>query len=117
MKRAKKKTCENRRSQTSTRITRRAGIPDPGRFGSNFFFAPAPAPAPDVDFSPAGPAAAAAAARAGIGFGVGLGLGVGLGVGPLARSRPPLTTVSPLSASIAGTRPTCPRHGIGRTSS
>ncbi|HEX7664194.1 MAG TPA: hypothetical protein VF407_06785, partial [Polyangiaceae bacterium] len=37
MKIEKKKTCEKRRAQTRTRITLRAGIPDPGSFGSFFF--------------------------------------------------------------------------------
>jgi hypothetical protein len=34
---AKNAVCETLRTQTKVRIERRAGMPDPGRFGASFF--------------------------------------------------------------------------------
>src|SRR5262249_17210721 len=92
--------CATRRHQTRTRIPLRAGMPDPGRFGSTFFgFA-------------LGFGGAVSAAEAG-----GDAEAVGADAGAAARA-PLAEAASPTrrTASSASTAPTFPSQGMGATS-
>jgi hypothetical protein len=109
MKSAKNEICAKRRAQTRTRITRRAGMPLPARFGSIFFglgFAAGSEIAdgiavaePDAVDAHGGVEPHAQAAFVGAGGAVGTGA---FGTQDVSRS-------------IGGTTPTTPFHGIGST--
>jgi hypothetical protein len=87
MKRPKNPTCVARRTQTSVRMLLRAGMPEPGRFGSSFCF-----------FGGGTNFFGGSSRRA---------WASGAGAGTLSPSAP--------AASSGFTAPTSPFHGIGST--